>query len=104
MSKKRMQVILTDEAWAMVEAVTKEANDGFDLGTINSSDAINEMILTSRVDIKTLQSKHTNIRRTLRLMAVKENMDIEEALKILTDLKTRNGKKPRVQSREAEYD
>ena len=24
MSKKRIQVILTDEAWAMVEAVTKE--------------------------------------------------------------------------------
>jgi hypothetical protein len=104
MSKKRMQVILTEEAWAMVEAVTKEANDGFDTGTINSSDAINEMILTSKVDIKALQSKHTNIRRYLRLMAAKENMDIDEALRILADLKTKNGKKPRLQAKDAEHD
>ena len=85
----------------MVDAVTKEANSGFEAGTINCSDTINEMILTSKVDIKLLQSKHTNIRRSLRLMAAKENVDIDDVIKSLLELKAKSGKKPKAYAKEA---
>lgn len=95
MSKRRLQVILTEEAWAAVDAVTKEANQGL-VGSINYSDTINEMILTAKVDIKVFQSKHTNIRRSLRLMAANENLDIDDVIKSLMDLKAKTGRKARV--------
>src|SRR5438874_2559790 len=91
--KKRLQVVLTDEAWNAVEALTQEANQNFEVGNINYSDAINEMILVSRVDIKTLQMKHTDLRRSLRMLASKEDLDIESALKSLMELKVKSGKK-----------
>jgi hypothetical protein len=94
MSKRRLQVILTEEAWAAVDAVTKEANQGL-VGSINYSDTINEMILTAKVDIKVFQSKHTNIRRSLRLMAANENLDIDDVIKSLMDLKAKTGRKAR---------
>ncbi len=95
MSKRRLQVILTEEAWAAVDAVTKEANEGFEAGTINFSDTINELIMSAKVDIKFLQSKHTNIRRSLRLMAAKDIVDIDDVIKALLDLKARTGKRPK---------
>ena len=93
MSKRRLQVILTDDAWAAVDSATAEANNGFDAGSINYSDTINEMILTSKIDIKLLQSKHTNIRKSLRLMAAQESVDLDDVIKALQDLKTRTTKK-----------
>ena len=93
MSKRRLQVILTEEAWVAVESATTEANSGFDAGSINYSDTINEMILTSKVDIKLLQSKHTNIRKSLRLMAAQESVDLDDVIKALQELKARTGKK-----------
>lgn len=94
MSKRRLQVILTEEAWAAVDEVTKEANQGL-VGSINYSDTINEMILSAKVDIKVFQSKHTNIRRSLRLMAANENLDIDDVIKSLMDLKAKTGRKAR---------
>jgi hypothetical protein len=94
MSKRRLQVILTEDAWAAVDAVTKEANQGL-VGSINYSDTINEMILSAKVDIKAFQSKHTNIRRSLRLMAANENLDIDDVIKSLMDLKAKGGRKAR---------
>ena len=91
MSKKRLQVILSEDAWLAVEALTSEANAGFEVGTINYSDAINEMIITSKVDVKILQTKHTDIRRSLRAMASKENVDLDNVIKTLMELKSRSG-------------
>lgn len=90
---KRLQVSLSNEAWHAVEAITTEASENFDVGTINYSDVINEMILTSKVDIKTLQLKHTDVRRTLRSMASQEDLDIDAVIKNLTELKQKTAKR-----------
>lgn len=87
--KKRLQVILSDEAWAAVEQLTNQANENFEAGTINYSDAINEMIVCSKVDIKGLQQKHTNIRRSLKVLASRSDIDLDAAIKALTELKAR---------------
>lgn len=91
--KKRIQVVLSDEAWELVESITSEANNNFEVGSISYSDVINEMILSAKVDIRSLQLKHTDLRRSLRSLASKDNIDIEQVLKALHDLKGRNGKK-----------
>ena len=63
--KRKIQVLLSDDAWDLVDSLTKQANENFEVGTIGYSDLVNEMILTSKVDIKTLQVKHTDLRRSL---------------------------------------
>lgn len=90
--KKRIQVVLTEEAWAVVEDVTKNANENFDVGAVGYSDAINEMILTARVDIDKLRIKHTDVRRSLRSLASKE-MDLDSVIKHLHELKSKLGRK-----------
>ena len=89
MSTKRIQVILSCEAWSAVEALTNQASENFEVGSINYSDAINEMILSSKVDIKTLQLKHTDLRRSLKLLARKNDLDLDSAIKNLLELKAR---------------
>jgi hypothetical protein len=91
--KKRLQLFLSDEAWTAVENLTTEANTNFDVGNISYSDAINEMITSARVDVKALQLKHTDIRRSLRVMASKENIDIDSIIKSLTELKSKSSKR-----------
>jgi len=90
--KKRLQVIFSDEAWEAIEKLTDEANAGFDGGHINYSDAINEMILTSKVDLKLLQLKHTDLKRSLKSLAGKEDIDIDAVIKALTELKSKSQK------------
>jgi len=90
--KKRLQVIISDESWALVEAATQEANSNFELGNISFSDVINEMILTAKIDIKAMQNKHTNLRKSLRMMAAKD-MDLDAVIKSLLELKAKGVKK-----------
>lgn len=90
---KRLQVIFTEEAWKEIEATTNEANQNFEMGSINYSDVINEMVLNSKVDIKTLQMKHADIRRSLRVLAAKEDIDLDTVIKTLSELKAKGGKK-----------
>jgi hypothetical protein len=92
--KKRLQVILSDDAQAALESLMKEANEGFQAGSISYSDAVNEMILASKVDIRALQLKHTDLRRSLRAMASEPNVDIEGVIKNLMELKSKTGKRP----------
>ena len=87
--KKRLQIVLNEEAWSSIETLTNEANAGFDNGSINYSDAINEMVLTSKVDIKALQLKHTDWRRSLKSFASNENADIDSVIKCLAELKSK---------------
>ena len=90
---KRLSLCISAEAWQAVEEVTNEATQNFDVGSISYSDVINEMILTSKVDIKTLQLKHTDLRRSLRSMAAKEDVDIDTIIKNLSELKQKIAKK-----------
>lgn len=91
--KKKLQVILNDETWTALENLTKEANDSFVNGTITYSDVVNEILLTTKLDIRAIQSKHTNIRKSLRLMAAQKEIDIDSAIRALMDLKSKGAKK-----------
>lgn len=91
--KKKLQIVLTDESWSALESLTKEASDGFINGSINFSDVVNEVLLTSKLDIKSLQAKHTNIRKSLRLMAAQKEIDIDSAIKSLLEIKSKSAKR-----------
>ena len=91
--KKKLQVVLTEDTWTAVESITKEANESFEVGTINFSDVINEMIISSKVDIKGLQIKHTDVRRSLRVMAAQKIVDIDALIKSLNELKTKSARR-----------
>ncbi len=91
--KKKLQVVLNDETWTAIEGLTKEANDGFVNGTITYSDIVNEILLTAKLDIRGLQAKHTNIRKSLRLMAAQKEIDIDSAIRALMDIKSKGAKK-----------
>ncbi|MBK9322392.1 MAG: hypothetical protein IPM97_05470 [Bdellovibrionaceae bacterium] len=91
--KKKLQVILSDESWSALDILTKEANDSFANGSITFSDVVNEIILTAKLDIRGLQAKHTNIRKSLRLMAAQKEIDIDSAIRALMDLKTKGAKR-----------
>lgn len=90
---KRLQVVVSEEAWQAVEALCKEANSGFEAGNISISDAIDEMILSAKVDVRVLQSKRTDLRRALRAMAKKDDLDLESVIRSLTELRGKSGKK-----------
>ncbi len=99
--KKRLQVIFTDESWRAVDDATSEANRDFEVGTVSYSDVINEMILNSKIDIKALRTKRTDIRRSLRYFADQENLDVDSVIKTLTELRTKTVRKlPRAQSKD----
>lgn len=91
--KKRLQVIFSDETWSMITALTNEVNRDFNVGTITYSDVVNEMILSSKVDLKTLQAKHTDIKRSLRHIASQGDVDLDGAIKALMDLKAKLNKR-----------
>ncbi len=93
LNKKKLQVAFNDEAWAIIESHTEEANRGFEVGTINYSDVINEMILNSKIDLKALQAKRTDWKRSIRFIVAQENSDIDFAIKTLMDLKSRTSKR-----------
>ena len=92
MNNRRLQVVLSDDAWNLVESVTAEANDNFQAGSICYSDTINEMVLNSKVDIKVLQLKHTDYRRAMR-KAAKDGLELDSVIKMLQELKSGLGGK-----------
>jgi len=92
--KKKLQVVLSDETWAALDGFTKEANEGFVNGTITYSDVVNEILLAAKLDIRGIQAKHTNIRKSLRFMAAQKEIDIDSAIKALMELKSKGAKKP----------
>ncbi|MCM0606586.1 MAG: hypothetical protein KA715_10890 [Xanthomonadaceae bacterium] len=90
---KRLQVVFAEDAWSTIKQITHQANEGFNVGSIGYSDVINELILNSKVDIKHLQAKHTDLRRSLRVLASQDEIDIDLAIKMLTDLRGKPSKK-----------
>jgi hypothetical protein len=91
--KKKLQVALTDESWIMIENLSKEANDGFKNGCITFSDIVNEVLLSAKLDIRGLQAKHTNIRKSLRMLASQKEIDIDLAIRNLMELKAKGAKR-----------
>ncbi len=85
--KRKFQVILTEESWSILDALVKEANHDFQSGSINMSDVVNEVLLTAKIDVRALQIKHTNVRRSLRNLANQKEIDIDLAIKSLMELK-----------------
>ncbi len=90
---KRLQVQVSDEAWQAIEVLCTEANQNFEGGNITISDAVNEMILFAKVDVRALQVKHTDIRKVLASMAKKEDLDLESVMRSLAEMKGKVGKK-----------
>ena len=92
--KRKLQVILNEESWAALESLSKEANEGFTTGSINMSDIVNEVLQTAKLDVRSLQAKHINIRRSLRQMASLKDIDIDLAIKSLMEMKANGSKRP----------
>jgi hypothetical protein len=101
MSKKRFQVVLSDEAWAAVEAVTNEASNNFKDGSINYSDVINEMILCAKIDAKALRLRQTVAWKVLRNLSDNRGIDFPTAMKELNDLYAKIGVKQRRTTKES---
>lgn len=91
--KRKLQVVLNDESWNSLEAIIKEANEGFVNGSITISDVVNEIVLNAKIDIRALQSKHINVRKSLRILATQKEIDIDSAIRTLMDLKSKGVKK-----------
>ncbi len=91
--KRKLQVLLSDESWSQLENMIKESNDNFLNGSITYSDVVNEIIMSTKLDIKSLQAKHTNIRKSLRLMSAQKEIDIDSAIRALMELKAKGTKK-----------
>ena len=90
---KRMQIVFSNESWAIVENAITQATENFNLGSISTSDVVNELILHSRIDIKSFQAKHIDLRRSLKAYAAQDDIDIDQVIKSLTDLRAKGGKK-----------
>lgn len=90
---KKLQVILANESWDALKKITDEANHDFHCGTINVSDVVNEMIVNTKIDIRLLQAKHINVRRTLRQMATQKDIDIDSVIQQLQEMKTSGPKR-----------
>jgi hypothetical protein len=91
---KRVQIILDEEAWKIVEDVCSEANENFSLGSVTYSDTINDLILRSKPDVRQLQQKHTDIRRSLKHLAKQKDIDVESAIKALSEMVSKSAKRP----------
>jgi len=91
--KLRKQVVLTGEAWAAVQELTAQANEGFKLGHINYSDTINAMVLGAKVNVEALRGKHTNVKRTLKSWASKKEVDLNALIKDLNELRSKSAKR-----------
>lgn len=90
---KRLQIALSDDAWKIVENLTIEANQNFDVGHITYSDSINELILCSKPDVRDLQLKHTSVRRSLVALAQMKDLDPDVVIKKMTELRSRTPRK-----------
>lgn len=77
----------------MIESQLVDINKDFQAGSITRSDIVNEMILTSKVEVKALQLKRTDFRKALRVMATQPDIDIDTIIKNLSELKNKTSKK-----------
>lgn len=91
--KKVLQVKISPEAWQILDNTLSAANANFKSGKVSTSDLVNEMILTSKVEISSLQNKSISLKRFLKNTADQLEPDLEATIKILTEMKSRLTKK-----------
>lgn len=101
---KKLQIVFSNEAWAVVESVHAKATEDFEMGSISYSDVMNEIVLTSNVDIRTLQSKHTDVRRSLRAFASKKDVNIDDIIRSLNEIRGKSKKAKGQLSLEVKHD
>lgn len=90
---KSKSIVLSDEAWNLVSEKVKEVNRDFDGGKVKPRDVVNEMIITARIDIKILQGKHTNLKKLLRAIANRKDIEVDSVLKLIAEAKGKIPKK-----------
>lgn len=90
--KKKVVISFSTEAWERLESLTQKANENFDTGSVNYSDVINELIPAAQLDIRLLQARHTNVRKSLKHIASKKDIDLDAAIKSLMELQAMNSK------------
>ncbi len=90
---RKLQIMIAEDNWRTVESIFKEANLDFKCGNINYSDIINEMISIAKVDIRSLQAKNINVRKSLRSLASQKEIDLDGVIKFLTDFKNKSGRR-----------
>ena len=90
---KRVGLVLTNEAAASFEKILGDVNYGFKAGKVTPSNLISEIILSTKVDVKALQLKYTDLRRSLRALSQREEIDVETAIEILSEIAGKAQKK-----------
>lgn len=90
---KRLQVQLSTDAWSAVESLSRDVQSDFNYGSVTYSDLINEMILSAKVDVKAFQGKIMELKRTLRVLLSKKDLDIETTFEVLNVLKSKSQKR-----------
>jgi hypothetical protein len=90
---KRIQIILSDDAKVTLDKLYNEAKSGFKVGTIKISDLVSEIILNTKIDVNDVRAKYTDLRKSLKELAITENVDLDLAIKTLSELKGKYQKK-----------
>lgn len=90
---KKIQVNLSNEAWNHLEGLLKQLKDEHKSISINCSELVSEIILSSKIDLKSLQVKYTNLRKSLRELSNMKDIDLDVMIKSLVELKNKTGKK-----------
>lgn len=90
---KRIQIILSDDAKVALDKLYNEAKSGFKVGTIKISDLVSEIILNTKIDVNDVRAKYTDLRKSLKELASAENVDLDLAIKTLSELKGKYQKK-----------
>ena len=84
---KRLQIIISDSAFEAVETTYKQVTEGHPTVKLNMSDVIEAMIFNSKINTNDLRMKFTDLRRTLLDLAKRKDLDVEEILKSVVELK-----------------
>lgn len=90
---KRITLTLEKEAIDAFDKLFVSVNEGFEAGRITVSDLMTEIILSARIDIRALQLKHSDLRKSLRALSNREEIDLETAIKTLTEMRGRVGRR-----------
>jgi hypothetical protein len=93
MKDRKLTVFLNEEAWSIFESLMKEANENNDSGTITFSNLINEMIPNAKVDIRSLQLKYADYRKTLKVLSSRKDIDLDQVVKILNEIRNKTPKR-----------
>ncbi len=90
---KSLNISLSEEALSLVKEKMAEVNRDFDGGRVKICDVVNEMILTSKVDVKVLQGKHMNLKRLLRSLSTRNDLDVDAIIRMVSDAKGKGARK-----------